>query len=159
MSFLSIFPWWIWLTGTLGFGGMLVLIIVAPAIAGAAEKGIAAVLRRILATRTGLGVIVLLIGLFFGHVEGALYLEHKCEARIEDLKVKSAAAGRARDAAVTRDTERQFTPVIADLDTLGDALKQKASDYERNQRADPANRTGDRCRLGAAALRLRNERR
>lgn len=160
MSFTDILPWWTWLFGSVGLAGAIALMVLAPAAAAAAEQTLAAVVGRMLQTRIGVAMIVGAIALFVGHLHGALYVENKCEGRLESQRQASAAAGVKRDTSIENATVQKYTPVVAGLEQQADQFQQWVGTYERNKLAELAQAPGAaaQCQLGDRALQLRRGR-
>ena len=149
MGFFDILPWWSWAVGTLGVAGVVALAIFAPALAGVLLKGLLHISEEILKTRLGLAAAVGLAAALGGYFTGAIYVEHKCEARIEQMKADAEEARLARDTGIRDELERTYGPVVADLKTRADKLQQQVADHERRTAKDA------RCQLGPGPLRLR----
>jgi hypothetical protein len=156
MSIFDILPWWTWLFGSLGVGGAIALAVLAPAAAAAAEQTLAAVVGRLLQTRIGVGLIVGAIALFLGWVGGALHVENICDGRLESQRLMAEAAGKKRDADIAGQIAWKYSPVLKQLEASAETMKQEAARYVPEKPVPLA--AGGGCQLGAAALRLRNER-
>jgi hypothetical protein len=110
---------------------------------------------RKLAIVGGLAVAAGWAGLVHGDAVGRADLQKQWDA----AKLAAAAAARQRDAAAAQDLEAKYQPIIAGLQQQADDRDNQVKDYERKMlellAATPASGS---CRLGAAALRLRNGR-
>lgn len=152
MSLFDFFPWWSWLIGAVGLGGLLALWLLAPAAAAILAELVGKLLRAILATRIGCAILAAAIAGTAADLHRRAAEQAVCEERIDDLREKAKAAAQKRDADIAAATERQFRPIIDDLQKQADDLQRQASEYETQlQGQKPA----AQCQLGDGPLRLR----
>lgn len=150
----DLLPWWTWLVSGLGLLGAAALVWFAPVLALELAKASWVLLHRALQTRIGCAALALLVGLIVGNLYGAKIESDACEARFEAAKRQGELDRVVRDTTIKAEIERQYTPVILDLQKQSDAMKKLVDEYEEKLRsaAVPA----PQCGLGLEHLRLRN---
>lgn len=151
MSLFSIYPWWTWLLGTLGIGGIVLLIVCLPAAAGIAEKGFVAILSRVWSTRLGMALICILVALWIGHTEGALFMRGQCNEQqaLDKLAAEQAAHEITRRDLATAQQAATFNNTAFGWITSTDGTRQEII---REQQSKPA--AADCHKLGGAGVKF-----
>jgi hypothetical protein len=124
MSFLTVLNWTLGFVATFGVAGLVVLAFTVPTAEQLAARGLTAFLRRMLATRIGVAVLVGILCLIVGELAGDWHGRTACRAE----------QARADAEAKTRDQD-QAELATYDAMQRSDALKAAAAKDQETQHA------------------------
>jgi hypothetical protein len=121
---LTALNWTLAIVGSIGFAGMVALVIFAPGAAAIAEKGVVIVIRDMLRTRIGTAILVAVLCLIVGELAGDWHGRTACRAD----------QARAEQEAAARD-KTQGDLAATDAGQKSDALKSAAAQDREVQNA------------------------
>jgi hypothetical protein len=148
--------WIWWLIATFGFAGTVFFCVAFPTTAVLVGRAIAGIIRRMLQTRPGVAVLVAIVATIAMWIWRDGVVEERWAQRYADDKRLAAIASKARDDQIAEDLTKKYQPKIQSLEQLSKSLQKQVADYAKRKPVTVAGAPGA-CRLGADALRLRQQ--
>lgn len=142
----------LWIVPLVGAGGLIALMIFAPAAAAVVITVGKDLLGAILSTRAGCAILAALTFGGAGELHGRMGERAACDGRIAVLQKAAEDAAQKRDAEIAAAIEQKYAAQMSALDGESKSLKAQVDDYERKILAAAG---AGQCVLGVDALRLR----